>query len=475
MIHVRKGGLLGQANRDFYTTLIKISLPIVMQRLLNALLFMLDNVMVGGLGENTVAAVGMANKLTYLMNVFCFGIMSATSIFAGQYWGKRDIASMRRVQGISHSLLIAVAGTFTLVGLVFPTQVMSIWSSTPEVIATGADYLRIVSLGYLFQVTSQNYATILKSCEMTVLPLVSSIIAMVANFVINFTLINGYFGFPALGAVGSAIGTTISLVLDCGIVLGYTYLKKTPAAAKLRELRYKAGELRAYLKESWPVLTNECLWSVGVITYQFFYSRLGDGAMAAVQMFEIMDRIFYSLVTGLGAAGAVMVGNKVGAGLNDTAFNYGKKLLRMDLVLAAIMPFFILALAPVIFGFFAVSDGVMLMARQMVYVMCVNFAFDSLAYTLVISTLRAGGDAEYAMKMDLTGMWAISVPLCFLAAIVFKLPLWACYAGVVAGNVFKTIVLYRRFRTGKWTRDITQSLGSIQTESTIVTPIAEAV
>lgn len=475
MIHAQKRGFFSQENREFFGTLLKISLPIVLQRLLNALLFMLDNVMVGGLGENTVAAVGMANKLTYLMNVFAFGIMSATSMFAGQYWGKRDIAGMRRVQGIGQTLLLIVGGLFMIVGLAFPTQVMSVWSSTPEVIETGAAYLRVLSFGYLFQVTSQNYATILKSCEMTLMPLISSVVAMFVNFVINYTLINGHFGFPALGATGAAIGTSISLVVDCAILLSYTYIKKTPAAAKLRELAYKMKDLKAYLKESWPVLTNECLWSVGVVTYQFFYSRLGDGAMAAVQMFEVIDRIFYSLVTGIGAAGAVMVGNKVGAGQNDTAFSYGKKLLRIDLLLAAVMPFAILNLAPVIFGFFAVSDTVLLMARQLVMVMCVNFAFESLCYTLVISTLRAGGDAQYAMKMDLAGMWLVSVPLCFLAAILFKLPLWACYAGVVMGNVFKTFVLYRRFRTGKWTRDITGGIHTELVEEPVGEPFAEAV
>ena len=208
MNRLRKSSLFSLENREFFSTLAKISLPIVVQRLLNALLFMLDNVMVGGLGEGAVAAVGMANKLTYLMNVFTFGIMSATSIFAGQYWGKRDIPGMRRVQGISQVLLLAVGGFFMVIGLALPAQVMSIWSSTPEVIEMGSAYLRVVAVGYLFQVTSQNYATILKSCEMTLMPLISSIVAMAVNFVINYTLINGHFGFPALGATGAAIGTT---------------------------------------------------------------------------------------------------------------------------------------------------------------------------------------------------------------------------------------------------------------------------
>lgn len=474
-MHYAERKRLGGGNREFFLTLVKISVPIIIQRLLNALLFMLDNVMVGGLGENTIAAVGMANKLTFLMNVFTYGIMSATSIFAGQYWGKGDIASIRRVQGISQTLLLAVAGCFTLAGLFLPEQMMSIWSSTPEVIATGASYLRIVAVGYIFQVLSQNYATILKSCQMTLLPLISSIVAMATNFVINYTLINGHFGFPALGAVGSAIGTTISLVVDCAIVLGVTYIKKYPPAAKLKEMRYKINEMKVYIKESWPVICNECFWSLGVVTYQFFYSRLGDGAMAAVQMFEVLDRIFYALIAGIGSAGAVMVGNKVGEGRHKTAFAYGKKLLGMNLVLGLLMPLAILGLAPVIYGFFAVSGEVMLMAKQMAWVMCVNYAFECLSFTLVIGTLRAGGDGQYAMGVDLGGMWLFSVPLCFVAAVLLKAPLWACYAGVVVGNVVKTVVLYSRFRTGKWTRDVTADMGTIRAEKAEADYLAEAI
>ncbi|MEG0766129.1 MAG: MATE family efflux transporter, partial [Clostridia bacterium] len=214
----------------------QLAIPIVIQSLVMASLHIIDNVMIGQLGEMEMAAVTQANRLTFLFQLTIFGLSGATSTFVSQYWGKRDIGSIRQVQGLSLIVSGAIAILFMVLSIGFPLFVMRKFLREAPAIAMGAQYLQIVGVGYLFQALTQTYATVQKSTEQPRLPMIASIIAILTNTVLNYAFIFGRLGAPRLGIQGGAMATTIATGVEFLIVCLYGYRKKLASAAKLREL-----------------------------------------------------------------------------------------------------------------------------------------------------------------------------------------------------------------------------------------------
>lgn len=443
--------MIGWGDSQFYKTVLALALPIMLQQGLSSLLFLIDNVMVGRLGETQIAAVGVANQLTFLMQIFGFGINNGASIFAAQFWGRKDVASIRKVEGIALTISIIVGVVFTALGLFAGGFVANIFSKDPLVIAEAVDYLKIASLGYLFQLIAQAVGVMLRACGDPVLPMKATLAGVLTNGVFNYIFIFGKLGLPAMGVRGAAIATTIASVVNAALLLAVSYKRKNPVAASLKELfSFDKKLLKEFFRVSLPVFFNEALWSLGITMYTVLYGILGTQTQAAMQIYNTVDRLGFVMMAGLGSACGVLVGNCIGEGNVERGKTYAKRMLVLT-PLAVFCVGLLLHLAlPLFMLLFRVSDQVREMALGVMRVYCSVLWIYSLNYTIVIGILRAGGDTGYASIADLTGLWCVSLPLAYLTGLVFHWPLWAMFLSTVAGDTVKVFIGMRRVRSDKW-------------------------
>ena len=246
-------------DKDFLKAMIAIALPITLQNLIASSVNMLDTLMITSLGQESLAAVGLANQVFFFYAVTIFGVATGSSIFISQFWGKKDSANIKRILGLSLTIGSILGIIFTLAALFIPEHIMRIFSKDTEVIKLGVDYLRIVSISYIITGISFCYAVASRSIGQAKMPMVVSIISFVTNATFNYLLIFGKFGFPQLGIKGAAYGTLIARIVEIGLILYSIYSDtNNPLAGSIKDMTdWTSDFVKKYFKTAYPVILNE--------------------------------------------------------------------------------------------------------------------------------------------------------------------------------------------------------------------------
>ena len=442
-------------DKKFIKKAIAIAIPITFQLLLNTTLNFIDILMIGSLGETTIAAVGLANKVFFVFSLLLFGICSGSSILTSQYFGKKDIKSIRRVLGIS--LVIGLIGSifFVIPGILCPKLVMNIFTPSTNTIAIGASYLAIVAISYPLTAITNVYTAVLRSVNEVRLPVVISLVSIFINIVLNYTLIFGHFGAPALGVQGAALGTLIARIIECLSILTIIYIKNGPAAAKIKELiDFNKEFTKKFFITVTPVIINEFMWGLGVTMYSLVYGRIGDGAVAAITITQNVEQIITVMFQGIGSATAVILGNELGANKLEKADIHAKYLIVIQLVLSLVMGVVCFLIKMPLIRLFSVSEFVALDISKCLIVFIIYLPFKMFNLVNIVGVLRSGGDTKAALFLDVTGVWIIGIPLAFLGGIFLGLPIYIVYAMVMFEEVYKFILGIRRYRQKKWLKNI---------------------
>jgi len=442
-------------DKEFFRAMLALAVPVAFQQLITAGLNMTDVLMVGQLGETSVAALGLANQIFFLLILFLFGVTSGMSIFTAQFWGKGDTEHIHHVLGICLIVSISVGLLFSLVATLIPETLMKFYTEDPEVIKLGSDYLRIVGLSYVFTAISISYISILRSITLVKLTVVVSVLALILKTAIAYLLIFGVGGLPALGVRGAAVGTTVGWIFECVLLLILVYAFKTPLAASPSSLLQFGREfLFKVLRTSMPAAANEVLWSVGVTTYNAVYARIGTDAIAAVNINATIEELMFVLFIGLSNSCSVMVGNKIGEGKKDLAFEYGRRFTILGLIAAIIAGVFVLSIRDLVAGLYQLSPSALQNLHGLMLVYSLSIWLRVFNFMLFIGALRAGGDTRYAMFMELFSVWLIGVPSALIGGFVLHLPVYGVYAMVLIEELVKAIIILRRFLSRKWIHDL---------------------
>lgn len=452
-------------DKNFYKTMFALSLPIAVQNLLAASLNMLDMVMVGKLGEVSIASVGLANQYFFVAMLLMFGVTSGSNIFIAQYWGKRNYSKIAQAMGTGIIFSLSVSAIFALAALFFPTQIMQVFSNDPRVVETGVQFIVLASLSLIpFTITS-TYAGALRSAGNVRLPMFTGVVALATNTVLNYTLIFGNFGFPAMGVRGAALATLLSRILEMTLILFLVYAKQHEFILPFKKLFVISGSfIKDFFKTSLPVVLNEGLWSIGVTIIAIIYSKMGTENIAAINIVGNIERLATFFMFGLGSAAAIMVGNTIGAGKYDEAKRISRKFQIITPVSGVVICSFLFFLIPVTLSFYNVSSTVMQHAYNVLIIAVVVFPIKMYNCVGIIGILRGGGDTKVAMYIDVICMYFLAVPLALVGVLVFHFPLEGVYTMVLLDEVVKSVVLILRMNRGKWINDLTISKRKIHTE-----------
>ena len=442
-------------DKAFFRAMLWLAVPVALQQGITAALNMVDVLMVGQLGETSVAALGLANQIFFLLVLFLFGTTSGMAIFTAQFWGKGEAESIRKVMGICLTLAISVAAIFSLAATLIPEKLMSFYTEDPEVIALGSSYLRIVGLSYVLMAISVSYIAILRSITLVTMTMVVSVISLALKTAIGYTLIFGHFGLPALGVRGAAIGTAIGWTFESVLLLILVYVLKTPLAANpLTFLRFDRAFLFNVLRTSMPATINEVIWSFGITTYNAVYARIGTDSIAAININATIEELVFVLFIGLGNACSVMVGNKIGEKDKVTAFEYSRRFTILAVMLALMGGVVVYFIRDGVIGLYELSSSASFDLRNIMLVYALSAWLRVFNFMLFIGALRAGGDTKYAMFTELFSIWMIGVPAALIGGFVLHLPVYYVYAMVLLEEAVKAIIIFRRYLSRKWIHDL---------------------
>ena len=442
-------------DRPFMREMLTIAVPISLQQLINASLNLIDVLMVGQLGETSIAGIGLSNQLFFVFILLLFGLTSGMSIFTAQFWGKREIEPIRKVLGMSILTASLIAVIFTVAATVFTRSVLGLFTNDTNVIEIGSQYLGIVGFSYIAVALATAYIAALRSIQLVKITVIASVAALLFKTTLGYSLIFGHFGLPALGVRGAAIGTASGWTLELILLLIFIYTQKTPLAANpLSFFTFEFSFFQRVLRTTLPAVANELFWSVGIATYNGIYAHIGTEAIAAINVNATIEELGFVVFMGLGNACAVMVGNRIGAGKKDEAHEIVRRLILLSVISAWLVGLAVFIVRDVVIGWYNLSPAGIHNVRMLMLVMVCVLWIRMFNFITFIGALRAGGDTLFALVMEICSIWLIGVPAAYIGAFILDLPVYIVYLMVGLEELAKAFVSFWRYRSRKWIHDV---------------------
>lgn len=441
----------------FYRKLFAIALPIALQNIISSSLNLIDTFMISSLSSASIGGVYAANKLFFILFLFLFGISSGSAILTAQYWGVKDVKNIRRVLGICLMLGVSGALLFAFGAIAVPVSVMRIFTNDAGAISEGAAYLRIIGWCYVPSAITFGYVFILRSTGRVKLPMVVSTIAIATNTFLNWVLIYGNLGMPAMGVRGAAIATVIARFGEMAVMLYIIYQQKDVGAAKFGELVDINGAFfKKYMMTVLPVILNELIWATGVTIYDMVFGRMGESVLAAMAITKTIEQFGFFMIYSLGNASGVVLGNQMGTGDMTHVFSYAMKLLRLMIGVGLIMSLIFYGFAPFFAGLFQVETLETIYIIQCLRMLALATTFKAINMLVIVGILRSGGDTKFAMILDGAAVWFVAVPLVILGGLVWQLDIRWVYLLSLTEEFSKAVVSMKRTLSRKWINNLIQ-------------------
>jgi putative MATE family efflux protein len=445
-------------DRQYFSALLNTALPIAIQNFISSALNAVGVLMIGQLGESSVAGVGLANQIFFLLNLMLFGIVSGSAIFTAQYWGRGDLTNIRRVVVLCLGISLAAGAGFTVIALGLPRQAMGLYTSDPAVVEVGANYLGIIGFSYIATAVSFTYMVQLRATGNVRTPMLVSVTALGLGAALNYILIFGLFGLPVMGVAGAALGTCIARLGECAAMLVVTYAGRLPTAARLADLRgLNRVFVKHYLVTVTPVVANETVWSMGITIYNMVYARIGTEAIAAINITSTIEGMLFVIFIGMSNASAILIGNRIGAGEEELAFTYARRSLIISAALGVLGGAVLILISGPVVNYYKISALAAESARGILIVLgCVMWMRVS-NMMLIVGILRSGGDTGFSLVLDVGTVWLVGIPMALLGAFVFKLPVYWVVAMVMLDELTKFAGGLYRFQSKKWMNNLVQA------------------
>ena len=439
-------------SKSFYSSLVAIAIPISLQALLQNFVNMLDTIMIGRLGSVEIAAVGLGNQIFFILNMILFGITSGGGVFIAQFWGKKDLAGIRKSLGLMTLIAFVVSVIFTITCLLIPNQLIRLYSPDPQVIQVGGTYLRFVCLSYIPTAISFSITLALRSTERVKLPLVCTSISLFTNLIANYLLI-----FVAgLGVKGAAIATIISRIIELVILATWSYSHKYEICGKLKELLgFNRYFIVKFLKIAFPVIINETFWGLGTSVYNAIFAHAGTNAFTAYSITGTISQLTWVFCMGFGNGIGVLIGKRIGEKKIDEAKTYAKRSMWFMPLIGAVVGVFLVPLSKLLPVFFNVDQEIIKTATAILMILIFVYPFNSFCMNWIVGVCRAGGDTVFSAVAEIVVLWCVAIPLGYVAAFVLHLPAPMIYLFFCSESIVKAIIGAIRVLSGKWLHEVT--------------------
>jgi putative MATE family efflux protein len=446
-------------NKELYKPLALIALPLALQNLISYAMGLEDNFMVGTLGDLALSGVFLANQMQWILQMLCLGISAAMVILAAQYLGKRDVKNAKAVITIALKLALAVGALITILVLLLPHRILGLFTHNEEIIAEGMVYINIVCFSYVFFCCNHVLLASMRCVQNTRIGFVSALLGFAVNVFLNWVLIFGNLGMPALGVRGAAIATVIGRLSEFLCTFLYVRFIDKILAFRLRDLALHTGIVKDFLKYGLPVILDDIVWGIAGSVQIAILGRLGAEVLAANTIAANLHQLFGVLVYSIAGASGVIIGQTVGAGDHKRVKAYAKTLQKVFLCFGVLTGLVIFCVKDRIlaYGFPAISPEAYGYALQFLVVFSIAIVGTSYQMSVLTGIVRAGGATGFVLVNDLIHIWLIVIPAALLSAFVFEFPPVVVFACLKSDQVLKCIVAVIKLNRWDWMRKITRN------------------
>ncbi|MCQ2433144.1 MAG: MATE family efflux transporter [Clostridia bacterium] len=441
--------------KTFLKSVLIIAVPVAFQNLLTTTGSMIDTIMLAALGEQTVGAVGLCAQFSSLMFSCYWGFVGGGMLFFSQYFGAKDDRGIDRSYETTLIFMLAVSFLFAFLACFAPSAVMRMYTDKESLSAIGIEYLKIVGFAYPLQIVSTAMSALLRSTDKVRIPLIAGFASTFTNMGINYCLISGHLGFPALGVRGAAIATVIAAAVNMIVLIVLAQAQHYPYLFHFfRNLRLSRAWIAEYLRKCFPIILNELFVGIGFAVTNIVLGRQAEEAIAALAVFRTLEGFVISFFAGFSNASSILVGQKVGAGDLRDAYEHARRLILLCGICIACVCAVLFALHAPLLSVMSLSGKSFEIGTQFVGIYCVA-AVIRMCNWAQTDTFRASGDAQFGSIVEISFMYALVIPAVILSRLVFRLPgCWVLFSSHIDEPI-RLVIMQRHMYSGKWIKPVT--------------------
>lgn len=443
-------------DKSFYRDLVTLAIPISLQNLITFAVGFADNLMIGSLGDNAISGVYVGNQIQTVLQFFVGGIEGAILILAAQYWGKKDTDSIRKVVSIGVKLSCAVGLLITLVTVLFPSLLIRAFTADPGVVEEGTAYLQIVGFSFLFFCISQVMIAAMRSVETARIGLYISVMALVVNVSLNYVLIFGKLGLPALGVKGAAIATLISRFLEMLVSVIYVFAVDKKLKFGFQDLLHTDRVLlKDFIRYGLPLIGGNLVWSANMLMNTKIMGHYSAGVMAATSITGMLHNLVYLWVNGLASAVGIITGKTVGAGKYELMKEYARTVQMIFFCVGLISGGIVFLLRDGFIGLYNTSAEGRDFSRQFINVISVTIIGSCYQAAGLFGLVKSGGDISFVFKNDTIFVFLVVIPSALIAQY-FGAPPWVVFACLKSDQILKCFVALVKINRFNWMKNLTR-------------------
>lgn len=444
---------MDERKRSLRKEIVRLALPIALQQFMTALVGACDAIMLGKLSQDAMSAVSLATQVTFVFNLFMFAFMAGENMFVAQYYGKGDYTGISQVFSLVTKICGCIAVVFLAGTLFFPEQLMRILTNEETLIVLGSEYLRVIGISYVFSGIAQIFLAIMKNCGAVNMSTLINGVMVILNIALNAVFIFGLSGFPKMGIKGAALATVLATVVQFLWSVGYVLCRIRAVKFGLRSCEKKL--FGRFWQKTVPLLINNLAWGIGFSMYSVIMGHLGTDAVAANGIANISKNLVVCFCLGLGNAGSIIVGNRLGADRLQEAKEVGETLTKTAIIAGIVSGLVLIALSPFITKMVDLTPTARGYLQKMLLISSYYIAGKSVNCMTIGGIFAAGGDSKFGMLCDSVTLWCIIVPLGCICAFILKLPVMVVYFVLNLDEIIKLPVVYKHYKKYKWIKNLT--------------------
>ena len=444
---------MDERKRSLRKEIVRLALPIALQQFMTALVGACDAIMLGKLSQDAMSAVSLATQVTFVFNLFMFAFMAGENMFVAQYYGKGDYTGISQVFSLVTKICGCIAVVFLAGTLFFPEQLMRILTNEETLIVLGSEYLRVIGISYVFSGIAQTFLAIMKNCGAVNMSTLINGVMVILNIALNAVFIFGLSGFPKMGIKGAALATVLATVVQFLWSVGYVLCRIRAVKFSLRSCEKKL--FGRFWQKTVPLLINNLAWGIGFSMYSVIMGHLGTDAVAANGLANISKNLVVCFCLGLGNAGSIIVGNRLGADRLQEAKEVGETLTKTAIIAGIVSGLVLIALSPFITKMVDLTPTARGYLQKMLLISSYYIAGKSVNCMTIGGIFAAGGDSKFGMLCDSVTLWCIIVPLGCICAFILKLPVMVVYFVLNLDEIIKLPVVYKHYKKYKWIKNLT--------------------
>lgn len=444
---------MDERKRSLRKEIVRLALPIALQQFMTALVGACDAIMLGKLSQDAMSAVSLATQVTFVFNLFMFAFMAGENMFVAQYYGKGDYTGISQVFSLVTKICGCIAVVFLAGTFFFPEQLMRVLTNEETLIVLGSEYLRVIGISYVFSGIAQIFLAIMKNCGAVNMSTLINGVMVILNIALNAVFIFGLSGFPKMGIKGAALATVLATVVQFLWSVGYVLCRIRAVKFSLRSCEKKL--FGRFWQKTVPLLINNLAWGIGFSMYSVIMGHLGTDAVAANGIANISKNLVVCFCLGLGNAGSIIVGNRLGADRLQEAKEVGETLTKTAIIAGIVSGLVLIALSPFITKMVDLTPTARGYLQKMLLISSYYIAGKSVNCMTIGGIFAAGGDSKFGMLCDSVTLWCIIVPLGCICAFILKLPVMVVYFVLNLDEIIKLPVVYKHYKKYKWIKNLT--------------------